>query len=103
MNDLQQLTNALLELKDSSLSIFTEEDYKETIKKYDCILLGEKFNKLGSYELLHSLKRNFNLELTNEQLIDYLPIVCKPLNMQLEGLQRVDNLGVLSAYFITLH
>lgn len=98
-----QLRNALIQMRDASLAIVDEKSYKETTKKYDCVLLGEKFNKLGSYELLHSLKKNFDVEMTNEELLEYLPTVCKTLDMQLEGLQRVDKLGEISAYFIELH
>lgn len=102
-DDLLKVRNALTELKNASLMIVDEDDFKEIVTKYNCVLLGEKFNQLGSYDLLHSLKQNFDLELTNELLLEYLPKVCKSLKMPLEGLQSVDKPGEISAYFIELH
>lgn len=100
---LEQVRNVLIELRNDSLTICDEKTYRETVEKYNCVLLGEKFNKLGSYELLNYLKENFNSELTNEELLECLPIVCKSLDMPLEPLQRVDKLGETAAYFISLH
>lgn len=99
----KQLTDVLLELRNASLSIDSERELKETMTKYDMLFLGENFNKINSIELKHSLKVVFDLELTSEQLLDFLPKACETLNMPLEGLQAVDNPGVVSAYFITLH
>lgn len=103
MSELQILRDALIELKMASIQIVDEKSLKATMKKYDCIFMEENFNIINSLELLHTLKLCFNLELTQEQLLKYLPIVCESLNMKLEGLQQLENPGKIVAYLITLH
>lgn len=98
----KKLIDVLVELRNASLSIKTEDDLKTTMKKYNMIFFGEKLNKINSIELKNTLKTHFNIELTNNQLLEYLPAVCESLDMQIEGLQRVDEPGKTTAYFITL-
>lgn len=103
MDTLNKISKALIELRTASLSIQSEQDLKSTMKRYDMLFLGDKFNQINSIELRHSLKEFFNLELSNKELLEYLPVVCKSLEMPLEALQNLDNLGVTSAYIVTLH
>ena len=100
MESVVLLSNALKDLKNASLSIHTDDDLVTTMKKYDMLFLGKKVNEINSIELRHSLEHIFNLEFTNEE---QLPTVCKSLDMKLEALQSLDNLGVTTAYIITLY
>jgi hypothetical protein len=101
MDNLQKIIEVLSELRSASLSI-NPEHYKATIQKYDLLFLGEKFNKINTLELRHSMDKVFNFEISKEELLELIPIACKSLGMKTEAMGLVENPSKLEAYSITL-
>lgn len=81
-------------------------DVKSVMDKYDMLFLGGKFNCIYSIELLHSLKKFFNFEISKDELNTLIPVACKSLNMKFEPMIAVSDLKTdnppLNSYAITL-
>lgn len=97
----QQLINVLTELVNASVQLGlnpSEDDARSLMHKYDMLFLGSKFNTIYSLELLHSLKKYFGFELTNDELNSLLPTCCNSLNMNYEPMKKVDDLSNPTPY-----
>ncbi|MEY9975272.1 hypothetical protein [Lysinibacillus sp. RC79] len=104
MTKNELLQNALLELREASLSIHSKSsDWHETMDKYNMLFLGEKFNKISSIELTRTLNNYFSMDITGEELIQILPETCKLLNIYFEALVSAENHTKLTGYYIMLH
>lgn len=101
--NIDAIKNALIKLKNASISIRSERDWKNTMNEYSIIFLGDKFQKINSIELNHSLNNYFSLEITNEELNILLPDICKSLNMNYEALVLAEDHSKLAGFYITLH
>ncbi|MCR8744369.1 hypothetical protein [Romboutsia lituseburensis] len=104
-NNLQKLSKILLELRSASIQADTGT-IKDVMAKYDMLFLGGNFNCIYSVELLHSLKKVFDFEVSNDELNNLIPIACKSLNMNFEPMVEVHNISNANApadcYSITL-
>lgn len=103
----QQLNKILKELMVASMQLGpspTNDEIKSLMHKYDMTFLGSKINVIYSLELLHSLKKHFNFELTNDELNSLIPECCKFLNMGYEPMAKVDDMSnpIPYCYQITL-
>ncbi|HID0845977.1 hypothetical protein [Clostridium botulinum] len=74
--------------------------------KYDMLFLGGKFNCIYSIELLHSLKKVFQFEISKDELNNLIPVACKSLNMKFDPMIALNNLDSsnrsVDSYAITL-
>ncbi len=104
MTKIELLQNALMELREASLSIHSKSlDWNTTMDKYNMLFLGEKFNKINSFELTKTLNNYFSLDITKDELMKILPETCKLLNMHFEALVLAEDHTKLTGYYITLH
>lgn len=90
-NSLQKLSAILIELRNASMEI-KNNNVKSVMDKYDMLFLGGKFNCINSVELLHSMKKVFDFEISNDQLIELIPIACKSLNMKYQPMTSLENI-----------
>ncbi|APC82097.1 TPA: hypothetical protein ACXDAZ_003498 [Clostridium botulinum] len=81
-------------------------DVKSVMDKYDMLFLGGKFNCIYSIELLHSLKKVFQFEISKDELNNLIPVACKSLNMKFDPMIALNNLDSsnrsVDSYAITL-
>lgn len=97
----QLITNTLLKMKSDLISLLidqTNENYNQLIKKYNTMFLGEKFNKVISIEVAH------HLDISNSVFNEHIEKIANNLNMNLEELVTVENIGNITpdAYYIEL-
>ncbi|MBU3185631.1 hypothetical protein [Clostridium estertheticum] len=90
--NLQIIIETLSELRNSSIKS-TSDTIRETMKKYNMLFLGSKFNTIYSVELHHSLKTIFNIDIDIYELNKLIPTACKMLNMHFEELVSLEDLG----------
>lgn len=90
--DIKKIVDVLEELRLASIQA-TPDTIKLVMKKYDMLFLGGKFNTIYSDELRHALKNHFNIEISNEDLVKVLPSIAKMLNMKLETMVAVEDVG----------
>ncbi|HBD64081.1 MAG TPA: hypothetical protein DC038_06535 [Clostridiales bacterium] len=94
--DINVLVDILTELRANSMVANTEpteQSIRQLIDKYDMLFLGEKFNTIYSMELGHAIKNHFKINIDNEELTKLLPEACKALNMEIEPMINVENIG----------
>ena len=109
MDDLrQQVTVALQEIGSTGLKrCHNIDEAGKVMREYDMIFHGEKFNKILSVELRHTLKNKFKVELTTDDLNKMLPSICKSLGMTIEPLISANDAGnpnpEVIAYSITIY
>lgn len=89
-NDLQILIDKLSELKNASIRS-TPDTIVDTMRKYNMLFLGSKFNTIYSIELHHSLKTIVDIDMS--ELNNLMPTACSILNMRLEELIAVEDIG----------
>ena len=102
MGASELLRNTLLELRRSAIGIRTEDDLRKTMKKYNMLFVGERFNNVYAREMFHYMKENFGFSLLYEEFLDLVPGVCAGLNMPCETLVFVNNPSKRADYQITL-
>lgn len=90
--NLQKLIDILCELRNESIKS-TPDTIRETMKKYDMLFLGSKFNTIYSIELHHSLNKIFNFDIKMDELNSLIPTACTALNMSLEEMIAVKDIG----------
>lgn len=107
--DKKKLIDILLELRYASMQIHEnpiDENWHETMRKYNMLFLGEKFNKILSLELAHSLNTVFKINIEADDLNIIIPEVCDSLHMQYDPLIDAKNVGTsnppIATYDITL-
>ncbi|AOH54564.1 hypothetical protein ACQKGI_00080 [Peribacillus muralis] len=98
----QKLTEVLIELRKSALTIDSKESWKEVMKKYDLIIVGEKFNKISTIELEHSLKSTFHYEFANDEILELIPQTCHELGMKTKPMELLNDPLKIDAYTIHL-
>lgn len=98
----QKLIEVLNELRQSALTIDSKESWIEVMKKYDMIIVGEKFNKVSTIELEHSLKSTFNYEMANDEILELIPQACQALGMKTKPLELLNEPSKIDAYTIDL-
>lgn len=98
--NLNILIDKLSELKNASIKS-TTDTIKETMKYYDMLFVGSKFNNIYSNELHHSLKTIHNIDISISELNDLIPTACKILNMKFEKLVGINDADHV-VYQITL-
>jgi hypothetical protein len=96
------LTDVLIELKNAP-----REDPKATMKKYNMLFYGGKFNMITSIELAHYLKEQIDDSFTHEDVLNLLPSITQMLNMKIEKMIQMEDVGKPEqqqrhSYFITL-
>lgn len=89
---IENLTDVLIELRNASINS-SPNTIKSIINEYDMLFVGSKFNNIYSIELNHCLNKKFNYILSLAELNTMLPQVCKTLNMTLEKLIAVEDIG----------
>ncbi|MDM5213206.1 hypothetical protein QUF94_17530 [Peribacillus sp. NJ4] len=82
MVKLKKITEVLIDVRESALTIDSKESWKKITKKYDMLIVGEKFNKISTIELGHSLKSTYNYEIANDEILELVPRACKELGMK---------------------
>lgn len=98
----QILTEVLIELRKSALTIDSKESWKEVMKKYDMIIGGARFNKISTIELEHSLKSTFNYEIDNDEMLELIPQACHALGMKTKPMELLNLPLKIDAYTIDL-
>lgn len=90
MEDLTfKLIDVFKELCASSKSI--TDDPRPTIKKYDMLFLGSKFNIVYTNEMYHVLENYFHISMENEDFQKLVPTICSTLDMKYIPMQRVED------------
>lgn len=90
MEDLTfKLINVFKELRASSKSI--TDDPRPTIKKYDMLFLGSKFNTVYTNEMYHVLENYFHISMENEDFQNVVPTICNALDMKYSPMQKVED------------
>lgn len=89
---LQIIVNNLCELKNESIKS-TPDTIKKTVKKYDMLFLGSKFNTIYSIEFHHYLQTKLNIDISMDDLNSLIPAACNILNMSFEELIAVNDIG----------
>ncbi|MFK7692880.1 hypothetical protein [Paenibacillus sp. HJGM_3] len=103
MNNVKVVTDILQELRIASRIIKSEEDLKTTMRKYDMLFVGEKFNTIYARELRHCLDKVFEKQIAMPDLLELIPDVCSVLGMKIEAMTFVDDPErKLADYQITL-
>ena len=90
-----QIVSALLELKDASLAMQknpSNESLSNTMKQYDLLFAGERFNMLLSKDLHAVLVNKFEIPIDLEEFHKIIPDICASLGMRAELERRVQNL-----------
>ncbi|WP_121614781.1 hypothetical protein [Virgibacillus halodenitrificans] len=97
--ELNKISGVLSELRNSS-----KLNGANSQKLYGILFLGSKFNVITSIELQVLLKRQFNINISNESLNNLIPLACQSLNMSFEGLKEINNHNTTKpdSYMITL-
>jgi hypothetical protein len=90
--NLEILIYKLTELKNTSIKS-TPDTIRETMKKYDMLFIGSKFNTIYSVELHHCLKTKFDIDIAICDLNALIPTACKILNMKVDELIAVNDIG----------
>lgn len=90
MEDLTfKLIDVFKELRASSKSI--TDDPRPTIKKYDMLFLGSKFNTVYTNEMYHVLENHFHISIENEDFQKFVPAICDTLDMKYSPMQKVED------------
>lgn len=97
----QLITDTLLKMKADLASFLinpSDDSYNQLIMKYNTIFSGEKFNKVFSVEVAN------HLNISNSILNKHIEKVANNLNMNLEELVTIENIGNVTpdAYYIEL-
>lgn len=90
--NLQILIDRLSELRNASIKS-TPDTIRETMKKYDMLFVGSKFNTIYSIEFHHSLKTIFDVDISMSELNELIPTACKMLNIRFDQLIAVEDIG----------
>ena len=91
MNKIKFITETLLELRSSAKLIKSEEDLKTTMRKYDMLFVGEKFNTIYARELHHYLRNVIGYDISIEEILKMVPPVCNTLGMKIDAMAFVDD------------
>ncbi|BFH10668.1 hypothetical protein WJ0W_005779 [Paenibacillus melissococcoides] len=91
MDKVKLVTETLLELRVSAKLIKSEEDLKATMRKYDMLFVGEKFNTIYARELQHSLEKVFKKRISMPDLLAMIPDVCSLIGMEVDAMTFVDD------------
>lgn len=83
---LKQIEQFLINLRDDINKIDSDLSLKNTIEKYDMLLLGDKFNTINSIEFIHSLNYVSDIDVTNDELVKMLPELAHNLNFNYDYL-----------------
>ncbi len=89
---IQNLVDVLVELRNASINS-SPNTIKTLMNEYDMLFVGEKFNTIYSEELRHCLDKKFNYLVSINELNSLLPQICKTLNMKLNKLIAVEDIG----------
>ena len=103
MDTSKLVLQALLKLKELSQSITTEAQYCEIKKKYNIMLLGDKFNNIYSSDVLKFIKIFSNEDLTMSDISSKIPDACKTLGMKYEAMQYLGNPNAPNNHLISLY
>lgn len=101
---INKLITVLKELANSSKNIKNETDLRATIDKYQILFLGKQFNVINTVELRNTLSKQFDINISLEELNNLIPKACEILNMKYEAMYNLDDLPTLTlnCYQITL-
>ncbi|WP_121605427.1 hypothetical protein [Virgibacillus sp. Bac332] len=102
MNEMEITIKAIRDITYDAKLIKSDDDYKRVLNKYDLIISGEKINTIDSTELRHCLKNVYNCEISHDEFLKLISIVCTKLNLKKEGLYLLENTNVLNGYLIHL-
>lgn len=92
----QQLTDALVELKNASLRMqetVSAESWHDLMEHYDLLFLGENFNTIYTVDLLHTLINKFSIDINIETLNELIPSICPRLGMTASPMVRLEDVG----------
>lgn len=100
---LQKLTDVLSQLRFESMQS-NESNIKILMDKYAMVFMGDKFNIIISTMLLNTLRTKLNLQFTENEFNELIPIACNSLNMKFEPLIKCGTLpnSNISGYRIIL-
>lgn len=102
MDKVDLLRNSLLELRQAAIKISDELSWKQTMKTYDMMILGNEHNTIYSMELHHSLNKRSEIALDQQEMIKLIPIVCDSLAMKYEPMVLASDFNSLQGYRIEL-
>lgn len=100
---LQKLTDILSQLRFESMQS-NESNIKILMDKYTLVFMGDKFNHIISPMLLNTLRTKLNIQFTENEFNELIPIACNSLNMKFEPLIEYGALpnSNISGYTIIL-
>lgn len=90
--NIENLIDVLTELRNVSINS-SPSTIESIMHKYDMLFVGSKFNTIYSVELRHSLDKIFNYIVSMDELNSMIPTACKTLNMKIEQLIAVEDIG----------
>lgn len=90
--NIENLIDVLTELRNVSINS-SPSTIESIMHKYDMLFVGSKFNTIYSVELRHSLDKIFNYIVSMDELNSMIPTACKALNMKIEQLIAVEDIG----------
>ena len=102
MDKIKPIVETLVELRVEAKKIKSEAELKETMHKYNMLIVGEKLNTIYARELLHYLRENRDYHVADDEFLRLIPEVCKQLGMTAEALVFLQDPNRLADYQITL-
>lgn len=91
--------------QDSRTCPRTGEAIRALMHKYDMLIIGKDFNTIYARELCHCLNTKFDMQISADELMQKIPLLCDTLGMTYEPMRALDDLSnpVPADYQIALY